>query len=172
MTKLRAPLSIDAGLTHVAETLRDGWREMAEITGRKEGLVRSWGDPDRREQVPLRDAVLLDRACAAAGGGTPLFAYYADRLDTSGSHAPADAGGLGRLAATVARECGEAEAALIEATLPGASSADLREACREIEEAIAVMRRALPMLSCRASAGDGLHAVADTHPATGPPAAA
>ena len=173
MTKCRAPLSIDAALTEIAAHLPGGLTEMAEITGRAPHLVRAWGDPDRREQIPLRDAILLDTAYRAAGGSAaPLFAYYTSRLDTAGALAPAGAAALLGQAATVIRECAEAQAALLQAAAPGAPRAASTTAGREIEEAIAALHAALPMLLGRQASDRILGKAAGhhrPHDSTGPP---
>lgn len=168
MTKRRQPLTIGHALTRIAAELPGGWDDMAEITRRRPGMVRSWADPDRREEVPLRDAQLLDRAWRAAGlPGAPLFEVYADRLDLTSPFPATQPPLLARIAAEVVRECGQAGGALCEAAQPGADPAKLADARREIEEAIAVMRRALPLLLGRDAYAEILGEVG--HPGTGPP---
>ncbi len=148
MTKPRSPRSIDAALTRIAGTLPGGWTDMAEATDRRESLVRAWGDPARREQIPVRDAIILDRAFREAGGlGAPIFEYYAARLDLNGAFVDCEQIALARHAASVVRECGEASAAIVDAALPAASPAQRARATREIEEAIETLRRTRPLLS-------------------------
>lgn len=173
MTKRRAPLSIDAALTRIAGQLAGGWDEMAEAVRRRPTLVRSWGDPDRREQIPLRDAIQLDRAFAAAGGnGAPLFEVYASRLGQGGALLPADTARLLAHAATVARECGEAHAATLDALAAGGNAQDdLRRraaAANEARQAIAALQALLTLLAGPAGALP-TQPGADTHPSTGPP---
>lgn len=173
MTKQRAPLTIDAALTRIAAQLPGSWDEMAEITGRRRGTVRSWADPDRREQIPLRDAALLDEAyCAAGGTGAPLHAWYAARLHKCGALTPpSQAARLSQIAAAI-RECAEATAAMLEAAQPGAGHQAQAVALRELDEAIAELHRLRPSFerpSLHAVSGDPLTASAGTHPATGPP---
>lgn len=166
MTKRRQPLTLAAALTRIADIV--GWDEMAEATRRRPSMVRAWADPDRREEVPLRDAIQLDRAYQASGGaGAPLFEVYADRLDIAGTYMPAEAIALVSHAGRVVRECGEATDALITASLAKGDARARAEAQRQVEEAIEVLRRALPLLVGPA-AFDPLFS-ADTHPSTGPP---
>lgn len=146
MTKRRPPSTLDAALTQVAGTLPGGWGEMAEVTGRRPGFVRAWGDPDRREEIPVRDAVQLDLACRAIGGGSPIAEYYFARLDAFGVFQRADGPALASHAMLSVKECGEAIAAMIAAAQPDATAEHLREARDQIEEALCILRRALPML--------------------------
>lgn len=145
MTKLRAPLTIDAALTRAAGLLPGGWASLAELTGRSPSMVRAWSDPDRREQLPLRDALLVDQAVRTQTGEAPLLAWYAAQLDLSCGPASPTSDLVSRVVEVV-RECGEANAALIEAAQPGASAAQISAAQREAEEAISVLARTLPFL--------------------------
>ena len=167
MTRRRAPHSLDAALTRIAHGLPGGWDEMAEITRRRPTLVRSWADPERREEIPVRDAIQLDRAFRDAGGGaTPIFAFYADRLGCDAS-LPAGTAQLLAHAAVVVRECGEAGAALLDAMRPGAASTALDQAASEVREAIGVLQSTLAMLAGHQAGSPG--PVPDIHPSTGPP---
>lgn len=146
MTKRRAPLTIDAALTRIADKIPGGWSAMAELTGRRLSLVRSWADPDRREQIPLRDAVLLDKAYRdAGGGGAPIFAWFHSQLDAAGALAPSSADALIAITAEAIHEFSEAAGALLGAAHTGAGPTHFATARRELEEAIAVLRRALTM---------------------------
>lgn len=147
MTKHRAPLTIDAALARVAGQLPGGWADMATATERSESLVRAWGDPERREQIPICDAITLDLAYRAAGGdGAPLFETYAWQLDQAGVFRFSDEIALGRIAAEAIREGGEANAALVLAAQPGSTDRERREAAREVKQALAALNRSLPML--------------------------
>jgi len=148
MTKHRPPLSVDAALARVAGQLENGWDEMAEVTSRKIGLIRAWADPARRERIPLDDAILLDLAYRRAGGlGAPHFECFGARLQAEGLEWFAEEIALARHAATLIRECSEAEAAVVIASQPGATPRERAHALREVEEAIAVLARARTMLS-------------------------
>ena len=101
MTKLRAPLTIDAALARIAGQIPGGWNAMAKaLSDRKSAsLVRAWGDPDRREKIPLADALELDLAYRDAGGdGAPLYETYGYLLDAAGTFRFASEIALGRLA--------------------------------------------------------------------------
>lgn len=147
MTKRRAPLSADAALARIAGLLPGSWAEMALIASRKERTVRNWGDPDTAESIPLDCAIALDIAFQAAGGeGAPLFETYALQLELACMDRFADRFTLGRHAALVIRETAEANAAIVLAAQPGATNADRRRAAREVEEALGVLKHALPLL--------------------------
>jgi hypothetical protein len=167
MTKLRAPDTIEKALVHVANALPRGFDEMAEETNRPAHRVRAWADPAKREQIPVADALLLDKACQRAGGGTPIAEYYLGRLKAAGALAPADSDCLARHAARVVRECGEAGAALFEAAQPGSTPAQRVEARREVDEALEVLKRAVPMLVGH-DAFEKM-CVGSGHQSTGPP---
>ncbi len=173
MTKLRAPLSIDQALARIAGHLPEGYDDMAAVVEKSASTVRSWGDPDKPLQVPMADAILLDLAYREAGGtGAPLFECYAQRLDSAHVFKFADEAALGRIAADSIRECGEAHAALVEAAQPGADRRRKQSALREVDEAIAQLNRAKPILSGSASGcvpQDQTTSPETDHPATGPP---
>lgn len=148
MTKLRAPLTIDAALARIAGHLPGGFDEMAAITRRAVRTVRNWGDPDTAEQIPLDCAIALDLAFIAAGGDcAPLFETYALKLELGQVEHFACNIRLARHTAEVIREGGEAHAALVRATLPDASAADRQTALRETTEAIDILKRAIPLLT-------------------------
>lgn len=150
MTKDRAPISIDGALARIAGLLPGGWAEMARITDYNERTVRSWGDVDRDEQINLPAAIKLDLAYLAAGGQEkPLYETYGYQLGLSMRERFADQFDILRLAADVVREVGEAQTALLEASLPDATQVDRREAQREILEAMEVMKRAMLELERR-----------------------
>ncbi len=147
MTKRRPPLSVDAALARIAGQLVRGWADMGEAVGLSEGMVRAWGDPDRRERMPIDAAIVLDLAYRQSGGdGAPIFEAYAAMLEAEGGAWFAEQVALGRHAVEIIRECGEAEMAVVLAAQPGATQAQRRQAQREVEEAIGVLTRARLML--------------------------
>lgn len=147
MTKRRVPLSLDAALARIAGQLPGGWVEMATHAQRQERTVRNWGDPDTAESIPMSCAIALDVAFQGSGGeGAPIFECYALQLELACINRFADAHALGRHTAAVIRECGEAGAALVAASQPDATDADRRAAAREIEEALGILKHALPLL--------------------------
>lgn len=148
MTKPRAPLSVEQALQRIAGQLEGGVGAMARVAQRQPGTIRLWMDPDRAEQVSLEAAIELDLAFQAEGGtGAPLFETYATRLQLAEASRFADRHRLLDHAHGVAKEGGEAIAAIILATRPDATDADRREAHREAAEAYEKLRDILPLLS-------------------------
>lgn len=167
MTKPRAPLSVGAALARIAGYIPGDYAEMGRLLGRSESLVRAWGDPQRRERVAIDDAIVLDLAYRTAGGdGAPIYEAYGAKLSADGTLWFAEEIALGRHAATLIRECGEAEAAVVLAAQPGATRRDRERAMREIEEAMAVLSRARIMLG-----GVSAPRPDPDPPSTGPPPA-
>lgn len=146
MTKLRGPLTYDAALARIAGLV--GWSAMATATDRADRTVRNWGDPDASESCPIECAELLDLAFQAAGGeGAPMFETYARRLDVARAERFADERQLSICTSTVAREAGEAVAALITASMPGGSERDRTHALREVEQLLNAASSTLPLLT-------------------------
>lgn len=142
MTKLRPPVTAELALTKVAALI--GWEDVSRIAGQAERTVRNWSDPDTTAAISVEAAIRLDIAHQAAGGdGFPFFTYIATRLDLEAEASFADSNTLVRAVATATRETGEANAAALDASLPGAEQADLIVAEREIEESIAAMTHTL-----------------------------
>lgn len=148
MTKARAPLSIDAALARIAGHLDEGFHAMARIARREVRTVRNWSDPDTPESIPVECAIALDLAYIGAGGsGAPIFEAYAHQLELAAATHFADQQALLRHAQIVAKETGEANSAIIGAAQPSATEADRRAAQKEIDEAIASLKSAIPLLS-------------------------
>lgn len=166
MTKLRAPLSFGGALARVAGIIPGDYAAMGRIAGCSAALVRAWGDPDKRERMPIEAALAFDLAYREAGGdGAPIFEAYGKRLDAAGLDWFGDQVALGKHAAQLIRECGEAEAAVVLAAQPGSTARDRANAVREIEEAMVVLLRARTML-----AGTPAPWSAESDPpSTGPP---
>lgn len=153
MTKLRAPLSIEQALARVVGQLADGYETASEITGKQAGSIRAWGDPDRREQLPVDCAIALDLAYQAAGGtGAPIFEAYAAKLELAEMAKFADRHHLLSHAEMLAKEGGEAQAALLRACQPGASDADCARAFRELSESFEQHKSLLALLAPKADA--------------------
>lgn len=145
MTKLRPPVSEGQALDRIAGVLE--WSGMAKLLGKAERTVRNWGEPDTTAGISYRDALALDVAYQLKGGqGAPLYDCYALRLNMAQAVMNADAEALSRAAKAAAKEGGEAVAALIEASRPGATAADRLIAKREVQESIEVLASTLPML--------------------------
>jgi len=161
MTKPRSALTLEKALVRIADVLPGGFDEMAEVTNRPPHRVRAWADPDKRERIPVPDALLLDKACDAAGGGTPILEFMAARLGAAGALDQAAPAASASHAANCVRECGEAVAALIDG-----SDEDIR---RELGQAIEALWRALADAVGR-EAFEGLFGRLDAEPhQTGPP---
>jgi hypothetical protein len=135
MTKLRAPVTMENTLYRVLGEL--GIERAAAVTGRAEAYLRNLSDPDKREELTVRDLRLLDSACRAAGDPTfPLYQTLGLLLEADGAERFADAAALGRHAELSARESGEASAALIAACLAAGSDDQAHDrALREAEQA-------------------------------------
>jgi hypothetical protein len=143
MTKLRAPMSIDAALARVAGHLAGSWADMAVIADRKEHTVRAWGDPDKPEAIPLPCAIALDVAYRKAGGiGAPLRDAYDTLLDAAMAEEFGDQIELAHATAHAIREAGEAHSALVEFALPGASDEAGIVAERQTDEALVALQSA------------------------------
>lgn len=147
MTKPRAPLSVEQALARIGGQLDGGFEAMGALTGRSASMVRAWGDPDRREYIPLDCAIVLDLAFVAAGGdGAPLHEAYTHQLEQAALLQWAAGRELARHAAQVIKECGEAGSALVLATQPGACPRIKAQAATEVAEALDTLKRALPLL--------------------------
>lgn len=148
MTKARAPLSIDAALARIAGLLPEGFDDMARVAGRQVRTVRNWSDPDTAEQVPVDCAIALDLAYIAAGGsGAPIFEAYALKLELADAAKFGDRHQLLRHAQDVARETGEANAAIIGAAHPAATRTDRARALAEATEAREALNQVIPLLA-------------------------
>lgn len=155
MTKLRAPLSFEQALARIAGQLDGGFDAMGALTARSASTVRAWGDPDRREHIPLDCAVVLDLAYVEAGGeGAPLHEAYTHQLEQAALLQWAAGRELARHAALVIKECGEAGSALVLAVQPGACPNTREQAAREVAEALDVLKRMLPLLRPDDGTGD------------------
>jgi hypothetical protein len=75
-----------------------------------------------------------------------MYECYSLRLEAESAAASSDAAVLATKTAHVAKEAGEAVAALVMASRPGAAPADRILAQRETEEAIAALTSTLPNL--------------------------
>ena len=145
MTKLRAPLSFEDGITRIAGLL--GWGPAAQVIGQRERCLRNYSDPDTSPTISLADALKLDLAYRLAGGeGAPMFDSYALQIDVATRQIDASADELARRTAVAAKEGGEAIASLIAANRPGATAAERAIAAREVREGLDAFRDTLPML--------------------------
>lgn len=155
MTKLRQPTTFADATTRVAD--RIGFAACADIVGKGERVIRNWSDPDMDRCPTFDEALALDMAYLDAGGGDPpFFAVYAARLERRLSPA-ADSAEIARATGAMAKEAGEAIAASVAASMPGADQRMKVVAEKELDDAIDAMQG----LKTKLGAGTpGLRAVA------------
>jgi len=135
MTKLRPPVSIENTLHRVLGEL--GAERAAEVTGRARSYLNDACDPDKPQLLTVRDAIALDLACVEAGDPTfPLYETYGLLLRAATAERHADALAIGRHAAAVAKESGEATAALVSAALAPGDVPAMEHALRQTEESL------------------------------------
>lgn len=145
MTKLRPPLTIENALFRVLGTI--GLERAAEVTGRGADYLRSVSDPDNRYRLTIADALTLDLEHVATGGaGFPIYETYGLLLEAARAERFSDAAAIARRAIRVIKEGGEAHAALVAASQPGATDADRAAALRELEEAACELTAAMALL--------------------------
>lgn len=155
MTKLRPPLSTEQALSRIAGQLPGGFEAMAEKVGKSASLLRKYGDPDREEEITVRDARTLDLAFRAAGGeGYPLYDAYTAQLEIAELQTFSDRFALLDRAGKVIKEGGEAHAALIAACKPGATQRDRDNAARELAEALEEIKPTLAALGVSIAANE------------------
>ncbi|MCW2366561.1 hypothetical protein M2336_002779 [Sphingobium sp. B1D7B] len=147
MTKVRRPLSIDAALARIAGQVPGGWKAMGEAVGYEERTVRKWGDEDQDGEVNVPAAIKLDLLYQKHGGeGRPIYDVYGLMLGAAVAEAYTDQFEILRRVINVVKETGEAKAALVRLSLPGATEADRRAAQREVIEALDELKNILPLL--------------------------
>jgi hypothetical protein len=152
MTKRRAPLSIDEALVRIAAQIPGGFDGLAELVDKAPSHVRAWGDPDRREEIPVKHAITLDLAYQEHGGaGAPIFETYAARLELAEARKFADRIALLAHTADVIKEGGEAHSALVRACKPCAGPTEIRSALSEASEARDVLTRVIAALELATS---------------------
>lgn len=85
--KPRLPFTFEAALLRIIEKV--GLKESAVLLGKSESLLRKASDPDVAYQLPLPDAVLLDRAfCTLGHGSPPLLQAYSDMIEAEETATP------------------------------------------------------------------------------------
>lgn len=172
MTKHRSPLTFDAALARVAGQVPGGFAALAKGAPRSyaERTVRNWGDPDTPEAIPIDVALHFDMMFAEAGGdGSPFLESFVHQREQAELAYHSARIQLGKHAAEVIRECGEAGSALVTASQPGASPNDRARALKECTEAFEILRQTLPLLTDDAFAGEPLmeavrHLAAEAQP--------
>jgi hypothetical protein len=142
MTKPRPPVSIENTLLRVLGEITI--ERAAEVTGRAESYLRALSDHDKREFITARDIELLDlEHNAQRGEGFPIYEALGRRLQTARAERFTDAAANGRNAIALARESGEAIAALMAAVIDAGDPKLLEHALRELEDAHVVSASAI-----------------------------
>jgi hypothetical protein len=148
MTKPRPALSVEDALDRIAGQIPGGKRAMAAIVDRQPRTVHNWGDPDTPETIPMDCAIKLDIAFQQHGGvGHPIFDTYALLLETAELESFSCGMETARRLKAAMKEGSEAHAALVDASLPGATKADRERATREVLEAVDALKATLPTLT-------------------------
>ncbi len=150
MTKLREPVSLENALYSVLGSIKI--ERAAAVTGREPHYLRAAADPDKDQQLTVRDLELLDlEAHAQHGRGFPLYEALGRRLECARSERFVDEVAIAGALIELLRESGEAGAAMAAATMPTNNNVEtLTTALRELEQshaangdAIAIVRQAL-----------------------------
>jgi hypothetical protein len=138
MTKERVLLTFQHALCVAASVI--GWDRCAAICGRTERTLRNWSDPDTDQEISILDARRIDRACLDAGADhAPFHRAFTLQLGLEG-HTPADRSqALTDAAKIVAREGGEAIAAMLDAAGRPHCGPSKRRARKEVREAMAAL---------------------------------
>jgi hypothetical protein len=124
-----------------------GWDAAASVTGRAPRTVQHWSESENRGTPTLEQAIALDRAYIAAGGGyAPISDSFARQMEVVMADADACRVALAEDVALFARETGDAVGRCIQALAPGASPALIQAAILETEEADAIVPRLLGRL--------------------------
>lgn len=145
MTKRREPITFHRALTTVAAMI--GWDRVAAICGVTERAARNWSDPDTDAEIRMIDARRLDQAYLEHGGDhAPFLKVYTLQLELAARDPDDVRRCLAKSASGAAKESGEAVAAIIDASLPGAGAAQRRRAIREGEEAMAAIAASVEIL--------------------------
>jgi hypothetical protein len=154
MTKLRPPVSFCQAITTIAG--RIGYPECARIVARAERSVRAWGDPDTGTCPTIEQALNLDLAFVAAGGGSsPFLETFATLQDVQMNRALASGAALSVDLANAAEEFGDALSAGIMAAQPGATPIAIAHAVAETEQGQRALTRVMRRLKSFLPAGAG-----------------
>jgi hypothetical protein len=151
VTKLRAPMSVEEALDRVLGKLT--FSRAAEVTSRQASYLRKLSDPDCREQLTVKDLILLDVEHIAIDGTAPIFETVGQILKSVHGYVFSDEAELRLLAVGLMRENTQAEVALIEATAPGAPAAAWDRAEREVADVQPFIARILAFVRQRRERG-------------------
>jgi len=117
MSKRRAPLTIENVLLKVLGDLTP--ERCARTTEREASYLRDASDPDKAQQLTVRDMIKLDIEHLGYNGRAPFAEIYTDAV------------AIGDVLAEVLREDSDAHLALLRASRPDATDQDLIDAVRE-----------------------------------------
>lgn len=145
MTKVRPPLTIENALFRVLGAI--GVERAREVTDRSEDYLRALSDPDTRYRLTCDDAWKLDlEHHTVTGDGYPIFETLGLMLAAEGAERFASHVELARTAVHVIKEGGEAHAALVGISVPGADPVQLRDTLRELEESAHATTKAIGLV--------------------------
>lgn len=160
MTKLRTPLTFADAMTRVAGAI--GWPECCRITGRADRTVRAWSDPETKTVPPIDQCRDLDVAYREAGGeGSPFLEAYEFQLGVHFDRQDACRRALSAEVGATMAEIGQALAAALVLTDPGASPRDALRAFAETQQADAAVATLLRRIASFLPSGAGLEAGRD-----------
>ncbi len=156
MTKIKAPMSIDAALARIAGQFANGYKDLARIVDRHESTVRAWGDDDKLDQqMPMPAAIALDIAYQREGGeGSPLFETFALQVKVAREKAFAGGIALAQRACIQIREGAQATEAIVLASMPSASPAARAHAIRELEDVVRESTTTIALLATSAPSAE------------------
>lgn len=147
VTKVRTPLSIDAALARIAGQVPGSWSALAGEVGYEERTVRKWGDVDADGEINVTAAIKLDILFQRHGGeGFPLHDAYGRMLGVAVTRRFHDQFEILRRVMRIAKETGDAEAALLRFALPDATDKHRAAAQREVLEALEAIQAVLPLV--------------------------
>ena len=135
MTKLREPTTFEDAVLRVVMVI--GWDGAADAVGKDERVIRNWSDPDMDREPRMSEGEKLDLAYLRAGGAkpAPFLSVMMARQDRA--VAPmADTAEIALATGVAAKEAGEAIAAAVAASQPGADGRTRVVADKEIGDAI------------------------------------
>ena len=114
MTVRRPPHTLKAAIARAAAPLGGVSSASLQIGGH-EALLSHVSNPNRPDMLRLDHAIELDRLCKQAGGGTPILDFY----QFAAGECPVPDDGYHRHMADLARESGDAIAAMAQALADG-----------------------------------------------------
>ncbi|MBM7407085.1 MULTISPECIES: hypothetical protein [Sphingomonas] len=145
MTKVRPPLSIEDALRGLIKTI--GVDRARKATGRSKSYLEQLTNPDLRYRLTVDDAIKLDLEHASVSNGVmPILESYGVLVEAKRAERCEDAAELMRRIVDSVKEGGEAHAALIAASMPGASKTEKDKAIREWAEACTALDRCGPLI--------------------------